>query len=336
LCGCAGVRLPSPSTRDVKVEHAQRKEDIVRDFEIHRDQAQYQAALGRFRAGDIKGCRQLVDQLLARRPKNADARLLLAELLYDTDPAASRQHIERAAADDPNNAQAHHSLALLLDADGKHDEAKVHFDRARQLEPHNEVYADDPEEDGYDNMEFAGAPDGPGSLQRQMPPARTGPPAADAKKVGYGNIVKVSSQSGFANMLEDADHALAMGDEQKARDRLAPLMDRTPDDAQVVMDAALLALRYEKPQLAVDVLLLAATRPNPSAAMCRTLGTAYYRLGQYERAKTLLEQALSLDNTHALSYFLMGSTLEKLGQRDGAEEYYRQAGRRDPRFANHQ
>jgi tetratricopeptide (TPR) repeat protein len=40
-----------------------------------------------------------------------------------------------------------------------------------------------------------------------------------------------------------------------------------------------------------------------------------------------------LDNTHALSYFLMGSTLAKLGEREAAAKHFEQARALDPKFA---
>jgi Tfp pilus assembly protein PilF len=75
-----------------------------------------------------------------------------------------------------------------------------------------------------------------------------------------------------------------------------------------------------------------AKRHNDSAALARTLGTAYYRQGDYPAAQSALEQALSLDNSSGLAYLLMGCTLEKLGQTEAAGANFEQARRLDPRL----
>ena len=85
--------------------------------------------------------------------------------------------------------------------------------------------------------------------------------------------------------------------------------------------------------LAVDLLQQCADLYDDSAGVQRTLGAAYYRTGDYRSSQVALQQALSLDKSSPLSYFLMGCTLVKLGRSEAAAMHFRQAGMLDPRYA---
>jgi tetratricopeptide (TPR) repeat protein len=101
--------------------------------------------------------------------------------------------------------------------------------------------------------------------------------------------------------LQLAVAALAQGDSERAIDEAGRGLSQTPDQA---------------------------------AALYRVLGAAHYRRGEYHAAQAALAQALSLDKSDALSYFLMGSTLEKLKDRQAAARHFAEAARLDGRFAN--
>ena len=92
-------------------------------------------------------------------------------------------------------------------------------------------------------------------------------------------------------------------------------------------------LQHNRPELAIELIEPAVRRFPNSAALYRILGTAYYRGGDYPSAQRALQQALSLDKTSALSYFLLGCTLARLGQADAAETQFRQAQLLDSRYA---
>jgi len=107
-----------------------------------------------------------------------------------------------------------------------------------------------------------------------------------------------------------------------------------PDDPGAPIAAAVSALRHNRPDVAVALLEPLLKRFPKSAAIRRVLATAHYRLGEYESSQVVLQQALSLDKSCGLSYFLMGCTLAKLGQRTAAETHFCQARRLDPRYAS--
>jgi Flp pilus assembly protein TadD len=79
--------------------------------------------------------------LVGRRPDNIEARLLLGEVQWSRGDAASAEpHLRAVLSVQPYRANAHHALGLLLDGNGRSDEARFHFTRAAELEPDNVVY----------------------------------------------------------------------------------------------------------------------------------------------------------------------------------------------------
>lgn len=109
-----------------------------------------------------------------------------------------------------------------------------------------------------------------------------------------------------------------------------------PNDPRIPISAAVSALQTNQPELAVELLDEAHERFADSAQILRILGTAHYRLGDFESSQVALQQALSLDKSSGLTYFLLGCTLAKLGQSDLAEEHFRQARTLDPKYAARQ
>jgi tetratricopeptide (TPR) repeat protein len=106
-----------------------------------------------------------------------------------------------------------------------------------------------------------------------------------------------------------------------------------PHDPQIPISAAVAALQCNEPDVAIALVTRAIRRFPQMAAFYRILATAHYRRGEYAASQTALAQALSLDKSSALSYFLMGCTLTKLGQTAAAAEHFRRAERIDPSFA---
>jgi tetratricopeptide (TPR) repeat protein len=174
---------------------------------------------------------------------------------------------------------------------------------------------------------------------RSQPPARSAPGterAGCAMATDYaGPMGPADDAHGAkaAELLEKGRSALCGGMEALAFAYFHEALDIEPHDPQIGLSAAACALEHNQPALAVSLLEpLLGVFPD-SVAVRRILGAAYYRLGEYARSQVVLQQALSLDKSDALSYFLMGSTLVKLGQSAAAEANFRQAQRLDPRYA---
>ena len=139
--GCAswrGARSASaPVTETREVRHAQ----AVQAFEEQRNRAELEAAIDRWNQGDITGCEARLRAILARRPSDVQAHVLLAELAWSFNNAAEAEAEYRAALNlAPDRADLEHALALVLQAISRAPEAAPHFARAAQLDPQNDLY----------------------------------------------------------------------------------------------------------------------------------------------------------------------------------------------------
>ncbi len=110
-----------------------------------------------------------------------------------------------------------------------------------------------------------------------------------------------------------------------------PVVDRSTEAAWVNQEAVRL-LRSSQPNEAAALIARAISGGTHSAELYRTLSLAHYRQGNYGASQHALQQALSLDNMHPLSYFLMGFTLTKLDDTPAANWHFARAAELDPRF----
>ena len=324
--GCAAFRRIHASTADIDQQQAERAAETVAAFEKQRNFAQFQAAQARWREGNMIACREAVESILQREPTHLEARWLLVQVLlaqekYDL----AHGYLEQILADRPADARAQHTMGLVLDAQGRGSEALGYYRVAAELEPDNEQYA----------LACAACTERCAPCAASSTASDSVTPAgavdrADDAETSTASFARPEVEQG----LTEAEAALARGDTARARDLLTKVVSLDPDAPQVPIRAAVLALRHRQPQLATFVLQPLERRWTDSAAFWRTLGTAYYRQADYPRAQRALQQALSLDNSNALSYVLMGCTLEKLGQTETAAEHHEQARRLDPRLGS--
>jgi len=137
--GCASWRqkIFEPGISQAREE---RSEAAVREFEDRRDSAQLAAALERFEQGDTDRAEAMLTSIVNRRPDFALARLRLAEILWSKEDASAESHLRAILEHDPNVAEAHHTLGLVLCAADRAPEAQQHFRRASELEPDNEIF----------------------------------------------------------------------------------------------------------------------------------------------------------------------------------------------------
>jgi len=127
---------------DVAATRAEREEDAIEDFEQTRDGALYQSALAQWRDGDAVACESILVRLLQRSGGHREARVMLADLYASTGkPKAAEQHLRLLTERNDDDAQAHHSLGMLLETNGRFDQALRHLQKAADLEPDNELYS---------------------------------------------------------------------------------------------------------------------------------------------------------------------------------------------------
>lgn len=140
MCGCTGTGLGRKSG-NVGPLRDERREQAMRQFETHRDTAQYKSAIECWRTGDRFTCEAQLKSLVARNPKHLEARQALADLAMEHgDLSAAEEQLRELLKQAPNDPQTHHSLGLLLESQEKHDEAQQHLRRAAELDPDSTLY----------------------------------------------------------------------------------------------------------------------------------------------------------------------------------------------------
>jgi Flp pilus assembly protein TadD len=82
----------------------------------------------------------MLTAIVNRRPDYAEARVLLAEVLWSHGDESAEQHLRAVLETNAGRADAHHALGLVLDGTGRSEEARQHLSKAAELEPENEVY----------------------------------------------------------------------------------------------------------------------------------------------------------------------------------------------------
>jgi len=336
LAGCAPFReLP-----DVSPKRQARKQTASARFGAKRDTISLVDAHSRYRQGDASGAVEILQRLVAANRDHLEARLLLAEvLLTDNRASEALPVLEPAAAAHPENPGVQHMMGLVLDANGHPGEALAYYRRAVELEPDDEVYAA-----SYQAVlaPEPAAPETVGPRAAALPsPERLGA----ASEPGFvtiesGNddpadraVLEAVSGDPATDLLDRGMTAMSQGEPALALAFWQEAAAMKPYDPQIPISGALLALRHNQPDVAVALLGPAADAFPNSLPVRRILGTAHYRLGDYRSSQAALGQALSLDKSDALSYFLMGCTLTRLGESAAAEAHFRQAAALDPTYA---
>jgi len=308
LAGCAALKMPERPIESITAERQNRSEEAVREFERNRDFAEYQAALARWNQGDVDGCEETLEKLLGRNPDHRDARALLTNVLLIRETSEAQSQLnERPTEAATVDSRAANATASDADSSrGSLQLASLAEDVPRRLvKPTSSPTSVETADGSAENA------DGTESAE----PAESGP---------------------AGTLLERGRAALAEGSPEKAAACFRAAVSIRPQDLRIPVSAAVSALQANQPELAIELLTEAKSRFGDSAQIHRILGTAYYRLGDFESSQVALRQALSLDKSSGLTYFLLGCTLAKLGDSESAEEHFRQARALDPKYAARQ
>jgi tetratricopeptide (TPR) repeat protein len=343
----AGCALFSPPVDKQAEQRRARREAALRQLEQGRDAAELHLALECWRQQDVAGCRQRLQALLARNPGYFEARLLLAEvLLADHRPQAAVAQLEPLLPSHAEDPQLQYFMGLALDASGQSDKALPFYQRAARLQPGNELYTVSYQKADAARQTPLPQPDalrdpfaGTIPTDNRVVAASCAEPAAEgvpAKVVRLEtSTTKSSDLAGLAaeELIAEGGRALSAGSDHRALACFREAIAKAPETPRIPIAAALSALERNRADLAAGLLEPAAKAFPDVPAVHRTLGITYYRLGNYPSSQKALQQALQLDKSSALSYFLMACTLAKLGRAEAAEAHFRQAHSLDPRYA---
>lgn len=230
------------------------------------------------------------------------------------DTMRCRQSLQRLLARNPDHAEAQELLASI------DEEAK---ETANPLESATPVQLA-----SYDSTSQTASPnESPAQATNNCPGFGSVKLSEHAKTAGDVTLAE------SAQLLAEGENALIQGDCEAAMEFFAQASSSNPDNPQIPTLAAVSALQLNRPDVAILLAIQATAHFPRSAALHRTLGVAYYRCGDYESSQVALQQALLLDNTNALTYFLQGCTLSKLGKSEAANAHLHQAATLDPRYA---
>jgi len=86
-----------------------------------------------------------------------------------------------------------------------------------------------------------------------------------------------------------------------------------------------LSERGEKLDLALEMAKLAIEKEPDNSSFLDTIGWVYYKLGNYEEAKTYLEKALEISGERPVMLDHLGDILFKMGKKELAVELWQKA-----------
>ena len=254
-------------------------------------------------------------------------------------PSETLTILERVLDEDPSQAEAEHMAGRAAERAGFATEAAAHYRRAAELEPDRVRY----------QTSLAASSETVSSINERAGTKRAGfdtiSENSNAPHVTGGTFsMGESSRNGFnardggnspltaRQWFDRGKVALTAGAPESALSYFQRARRSAPRDEEMTTSAAVLLLRNEQPELADRLAQDALTDLPDSAALYRIQGMARYRMGEWKSAQVSLEQAVTLDKSQPLAYFLLGCTLKKLGEPAAAESYLRQARQLDPRF----
>jgi tetratricopeptide (TPR) repeat protein len=140
--GCASWPAFKAAVPDVAPMRKARSAQLIKEYEQHRDEAQYQAALSAWKQGNSEGCQELITTLLERNPEHRGARLLMVQLhMLEQEFTEARAEADKLAHDLPADAEVLHVQGLVCEAAGELEQAEKCYRRAVELNPKDQTFA---------------------------------------------------------------------------------------------------------------------------------------------------------------------------------------------------
>ena len=296
---------------------------------------------------DAPTFQRTLNKFLAKDPRHIEAGILQAEIdLENGKDAEARDRMERMVIRFPENSQVRRACGLVYQAIGADERAAECLARAEALERGDaqDATAIMPAAHETDLNEAAPAASSTSATvavsdedvltaapvvieANELSPAAT----AEAAPEGMKEVLtaELTSQQLFDRGVAE----LGLNQTDAARVSFEAAFAADSENTRIRCDAALKSLQSEQPELARSIAREGARKFPQSAGLHRLHGMAALRLGHNQEAEAALRQSLSLDNSQALTYFLLGSVLDRLGKTDSAQWHLRQAAKLDGRYA---
>jgi predicted Zn-dependent protease len=280
----------------------------------------FAAILHDWEQGRETECAAALTSLLMEHPLHIEANILQAEsdLSHGRRESALRR-MDRLVVHHPENVQVRQACGLVNEAAGDAERAAMFFAEAHALAERGSITVAGHESAAAPQPAAEEPPHLPESLPSQpLNPVETNSGAPD---------------NSATDVIARGEAALRAGRVDEGLQLLRAAAEAAPTDEMVLLAAAVAALKQNQPELSFELATRGTNQFPRTVALHRVRGMAAYRQGRYSDAEKSLRAALNLDNSHALTYFLLGSALNRLGQPEEAERNLREAARRDARYA---
>lgn len=334
---------------------------IERARPIATETSAIETAAAAWDAGRKAECLKAVAEILAHDPKHIEANILHVEMDLDAgrhDEARAR--IERLAICNPQSAQVRRACGLAYQALGDTARADSAFAMAETLElgaiedttPRAELARAEAKHAATSRR--VAVPTSSNTLAIQPISSATSIPSesteADSANPNdlaadtFGPALPIVDPNDEAparakrrlsaeQHLEKGEVFLKAGRYDDARRELSAAISANNCEVKTAAAAALAPLKYEQSAHALALAREGLKRYPDSAGLHRIEGTAALRLRKHLEAEAALRQSLNLDNSQALTYFLLGSVYDRLGNKEASTRHLSQAARLDRRYA---
>lgn len=282
LGGCKTPPVIEAPIPDVAPLRKERREDVLREFDQKRTEAQFSSAAACRAQGDLPSCLEQLESLLKRQPDHVPARVLMAEALLDLDQVDEAQtHLDvllQQHPDDPRTQQLAADIATAL----AEPPATDGVDRAGYEEPSQP-------EAPIDRAAAAALAEGQHRLECDDPAGARDEfqRAVDAAPDDARVVISVATS------------ALRHGDTALARDFLEAAGDAFSDDARFYQTLGLVYYRRGELAAAEVALRQALSLDNGAALAYFLMGSTLAKLGDSAGAATHFEQAAQLDRAYS-------------------------------------
>jgi tetratricopeptide (TPR) repeat protein len=246
---------------------------------------------------------------------------------------------QEVARQEPDNVRAEIGWAWALLLDGLPDQALLHARRASELAPRS-AEASTILARAYVEMKEADR-----ALSWGQRAVRSEPSSGEAQAVlALALLLDGRSQEAVAQVKAGLEAAPRSAEAHRVRGLLYQAVEDDPQMAAVELRAAAdlqpeLWLRHHELGLALlqagdhEAAVVALTNAlvlRHKAVTYTALGQAHYQMGQYDQAKSFLEQSLSAGAWDADTYALLAALNAQQGRCDDARVYYGQALQQNP------
>ncbi len=296
---------------------------------------------------DAPTFQRALNKFLAKEPRHIEAGILQAEIdLENGKDAEARDRMERMVIRFPENSQVRRACGLVYQAIGADERAAECLARAEALERGETQDSTPIVPAAYEAELNEAAPVESSTLEtvtvsdEEVLTAAPVVMEADelspvAKAEATPEVVKevLTAELTPQQLFDRGVAELGLNEADAARASFEAAFAADSENTRLRSDAALKSLQSEQPELARTIAHEGARKFPQSAGLHRLHGMAALRLGHNQEAEAALRQSLSLDNSQALTYFLLGSVLDRLGKTDSAQWHLRQAAKLDGRYA---